>query len=298
MALTLAAESKASYLRLDRDALLRDLNTRPCFVHHRLSDHPLLQLPRLLELAQWLPAKDVRINSGAVSVDATPQQIPDTGQTVEESFRTIENSTTRIMLKGIEHHPEYRELLHACLGEIESLGHPSMRAIHSRVGYVFLSAPNMTTPYHMDPEINFLLQVRGRKTFFVLPESDRAVLSEQEIEDFYTGHHSMLPFPAEAKNKARPFPMDPGDGVHIPVNNPHWVTTENEVTISFALTVETTATKRRGTIYAVNHYLRRLGLRPTPYGRSPVRDFLKDRTYRFLKGLRSCLPSKKAPPEH
>ena len=33
--------------------------------------------------------------------------------------------------------------------------------------------------------------------------------------------------------------MAPGDGIRIPVNHPHWVTTSNEVTISFALTLQT-----------------------------------------------------------
>jgi hypothetical protein len=295
-----AASAKAnSLLKLDRAVLLRDLNARACFVHHHLTDHPLLQVPRLVDLAKWLPEKYVRINSGAVPVDATPDQIPGTGQSVEESFRTLDTSTTRIMLKGIEHHPEYRALLHACLAEIEALGHPSMKGIYSRVGYVFLSAPNMTTPYHMDPEINFLLQTRGRKTFWVLPGDDRALLAETDIEEFYTGKHYTLPFPPAARERAVPFAMDPGDGVHIPVNNPHWVTTENEVTISLALTVETQATKKRGTVYAVNGHLRRLGLKPKPFGQSPVRDFLKDRSFRMLSGMKALIPGKKkAAPEH
>ena len=67
--------------------------------------------------------------------------------------------------------------------------------------------------------------------------------------------------------------MDPGSGVHVPVNHPHWVTTENEVTISLAMTVETSATKKRGTVFAVNRYLRRLGLKPKSFGQSPLRDF-------------------------
>ena len=55
------------------------------------------------------------------------------------------------------------------------------------------------------------------------------------------------------------FDMGPGDGVHIPVNHPHWVTTGNEVTILFAVTFQTKETKRRGTVHAANHYLPPLG---------------------------------------
>jgi hypothetical protein len=88
--------------------------------------------------------------------------------------------------------------------------------------------------------------------------------------------------------------MQPGDGVHIPVNDPHWVQTFGEVTVSFALTLQSAATKRRGNIYAFNHYLRRCGLRPTPYGRSGWRDALKHQTFRLWSGLKALLPRRKA----
>jgi hypothetical protein len=286
------------FLILDRDELLTKLNARACWVHHRLCDLPLFELPRLCELAKQLPAKYVRINSGAVPVNAKPAEIPGTGLSTDESFERIEATNTRIMLKHIELDPEYRELLHACIAEIEALGHPSMRGIDTRVGYVFISAPNQVTPYHMDPEINFLLEIRGRKTFHVLPGDDRSILSEQDIEQFYCGQHVSLPFKDEWQGRAVPFAMAPGDGVHIPVNHPHWVTTDNEVTISFALTVETAATKRRGVIYAVNHYLRGCGLKPVPFGRSTVRDFVKHSGYRLGKALGGLRPGKKNRPAH
>jgi len=232
-------------------------------------------------------------------VNATPGQIPGTGLSLEESFDRLETSDTRIMLKAIELEPEYKELLHSCLAEIEALGHPSTRNVYSREGYVFISAPNMVTPYHMDPEINFLLQIRGRKTFHVLPGDDRSILSEPDIELFYTGLHDSLTFKEEAKTRAVPFDMAPGDGVHIPVNHPHWVTTGNEVTISFALTLQTAGTHRRGAIYAINHHLRQRGLRPVPFGRSAVRDFLKFQGYRLCRCLSNLIPgSKRAPADH
>ena len=121
----------------------------------------------------------------------------------------------------------------------------------------------------MDPEINFLLQIRGTKTFWVLPGDDRSILSDEDIERFYSGKHHSLPFKDEWKGTRRPVRDGAGDRrVHIPVNHPHWVTTADEVTISFALTLETAETHRRSTIYAFNHYLRRCGLKPKPFGHS------------------------------
>src|SRR5947209_482531 len=192
------------YLALD-PAVLPCLNVQACPVRHRLTGHPLFEMPRLLELAQWLPNKYVRINSGNVPVNATPAQIPGTGLSLEESFQHIGDSDTRIMLKKIELHPEYRDLLHACIGELEALGLPFTRGIWAREGYVFLSAPNQVTPYHMDPEINFLLQVRGRKTFYVLSGDDRSVLPEEDIERFYAGNFQSLTFSEEATRRAVAF---------------------------------------------------------------------------------------------
>ena len=292
------ARPDGPWLVIDRDDFLRHLNARACPVRHRLTEHPLFEMPRLLELARWLPEKYVRINSGAVPVDATPEQIPGTGLSVEESFRRIAETDTRIMLKKIELHPDYRDLLHTCLAEIEALGHPCTRGVFAREGYVFLSAPRQTTPFHMDPEINFLLQIRGRKCFYVLPGDDRSILSEKEIELFYSPLHPTLTFPPETDRRAVPFDMRPGDGVHIPVNHPHWVKTFDDVTISFALTLQTTAARRRGVIYAVNHRLRRWGLNPAPFGTSAVRDFLKYQSHRLWGALKWCLPRRRHNPTH
>ena len=291
------AKQSKSFLDLDLNEFLPNFNTRACFVRHRLVDHPLLGLPRLLELARTLPPKYVRINSGAVPVNAKPAEIPGTGLSTDDSFRLIQETNTRIMLKHIELDADYRGLLHACLGELEALGHPATKNVQSRVGYVFISAPNQITPYHMDPEINFLLQIKGTKTFHVLPGDDRSILSEEDIERFYSGRHDHLPFKAEWKGRATPFEMHPGDGVHIPVNHPHWVTTENGVTISFALTTETAGTRRRGAIYAVNSQLRKRGLKPVAFGRCAVRDFLKYNGYRIWNGLGSLVRRSK-PHDH
>ncbi len=288
-----AASSATRHMILDRELLMSNLNSRACWVHHRLTDHPLFDMKRLLELAKYLPDKYVRINNGRSSVDATPNQIPGRTLSIEESFERLAETDTRIMLKKIELEPNYQRLLHDCIAEIAALGHPSMQGIWSRVGYVFISAPNQTTPYHMDPEINFLLQIRGNKTFFVLPGDDRSILSEEALELFYSGRHHSLAFDEAWRSKAVPFDMAPGSGVHIPVTHPHWVTTPNEISISFALTLQTKETQRRGMIYGSNDRLRQWGITPTPFGSSAIRDFVKHQAFRAVSGIKAMFPGKR-----
>jgi hypothetical protein len=283
----LAGNPAPAHLVLDRAELHANLNRRACWVRHQLCDHPLFDMKRLLALAKYLPDKYVRINNGFAPVHATPDQIPGRSLSIEESFERLAETDTRIMLKKIELEPDYRALVHACIDEIVALGHPSMQGIWYRVGYVFISAPNQTTPYHMDPEINFLLQIRGNKTFFVLPGDDRSILSEEALEEFYSGRHHSLEFDDAWREKAVPFDMAPGSGVHIPVTHPHWVTTPNEVSISLALTVQTHETQRRGMIYAVNDRLRQWGVLPTPFGQSPLRDLVKYHGFRFTSGVKA-----------
>ena len=230
---------RGPFLELDSDAFLRCLNTRACFVRHRLTDHPLLALPRLLELARRLPSKYVRINSGAVAVNATPAEIPGTGLSTDDSFRRIEDTNTRIMLKHIELDPEYRDLLHACLGELEALGHPR-HPRHSeprRLRLHLRTEPDHALPHGpgdqlpaADPRQEDVPRPAGRRPFDPVGGRHRAVLLRP----------ARLACRSRRSGRARPTPfeMAPGDGVHIPVNHPHWVTTDNEVTISFALTTE------------------------------------------------------------
>ena len=135
-----AVGPKGPFLVLDREEFLPRFNVQACFVRHRLTDHPFLTIPSLLELAKKLPSRYVRINSGNVPVDATPDQIPGNGLSMEDSFNRIEETDTRIMLKKIELHPEYRDLLYTCLAEIEALGHPVTRGIWARRMKIWASA--------------------------------------------------------------------------------------------------------------------------------------------------------------
>jgi hypothetical protein len=258
----------------------------PFLIGHRLTEHPLFDFARLLDLARVLPSSSVEYNAGNLAVNQDPNQTPRNGLSAEETIRRIQECRSWMVLKNIEQDADYRGLLHGCLSEIEDRCHPYGRGICHREGFIFISSPGSVTPYHMDPECNFLLQIRGNKQVSLFDGDDRSLLGEEELERFYAGAHRNLTFADEYQNKAHLFEMGPGDGLHFPVTWPHWVKVYDEVSISFSITFRTRATERRELLYQVNHALRQRGLRPTPVGLSSWRDAMKFNGYRAIRRMR------------
>ena len=69
--------------------------------------------------------------------------------------------------------------------------------------------------------------------------------------------------------------LAPGEGVHIPSCHPHWVQNGPAVSISFGILWFSDVTARRRSLYRVNEWLARAGLRPRAPGERPVSDRLK-----------------------
>jgi hypothetical protein len=251
----------------------------PFLVRHDLSGHPLFELPRLVELAQRLPAAQVEYNAGDLPVSQDPARTPRNGLSAGETIRRIETCRSWLVLKDVQAAPEYAALLERCLAEVRTAR--KLKYMTDRAAFIFVSSPGAVTPYHMDPEENFLLQVRGRKTMHVWDPADRTVLSEQELERFFTGAHRNLAFKDSYQSRASSFELRPGNGVHVPLTSPHWVKNGPEVSVSFSITFQTRASQRRTQAHRVNARLRHWGLEPFPVGRSPLRDGLKQLAYRL-----------------
>jgi hypothetical protein len=138
----------------------------------------------------------------------------------------------------------------------------------------------------MDGECNFLLQVQGSKKVRVFSKHDRSVLTEEEIERFYTTDI----FAANYKDtcvdeKANVVELTPGKAVHIPVNAPHWVQNGTGVSVSISVNYEL-PDWMRADLYRCNSLIRRLGMTPTPPGHSAFRDAMKRNIYGQIRRLR------------
>ena len=254
----------------------------PFLVGHRLASHPLFSLPRLVELSTRLPASRVEYNAGEVPVGLDPARTPRNGLSPEETVRRIEECRSWLVLKSVEQDPAYRALLDECLTEVRAASPRLTAGMCDPHAFIFVSSPAAVTPYHMDPEENFLLQIRGTKTLSVFDPADRSIVSEPEIESFFSGAHRNLAYRDDYQRKAQLFDLKPGLALHVPFAAPHWVQNGPAVSISFSITFNSRASMRRLQAHRVNARLRRFGVVPVPVGRSALCDATKQLFSRAL----------------
>src|SRR5437762_12145636 len=277
-------------VEVDRQVFAAYFNRKPFRVQHSLAGHPLFELPRLLELARALPERFVEYNAGALPVGVRPEETPRTGLSAEETVRRIAECGSWMVLKRVEQDPEYGSLLDQCLDDVAVQAGAAVPRMLRREGFIFLSSPGAVTPFHLDPEHNFLLQVRGSKTVSMWDRDDRFVLPEAELEKFYAAFvHRNLPWRDVFQTTAWLVPLGPGQGLHFPVAVPHWVQNGPEVSISFSITFRSDSSKERELIYRANAKLRTLGLSPRPPGRSVLLDSTKRAEFAALSELKRVL---------
>ena len=122
---------------------------------------------------------------------------------------------------------------------------------------------------------------------------DRNILPETAIEDKYvdgSAHRNQV-FRDEFQGKAQTFTLNPGDGLFVPINSPHWVQNGNEVSVSFSITFHSEQSDRLARLYKLNGMLRRsLGITPTPVGTSPRMDAFKHGSVMAVQRVRNLLP--------
>ncbi|HKB74117.1 MAG TPA: hypothetical protein VKC82_07585 [Burkholderiales bacterium] len=280
------------FLEIDPETFRTHFNRKPFLFRHHLSDHPLFKLPKLAELARTLPPSIVEYNAGKIPVNLPDQEnTPYTGLSAEETVRRIEECSSWMVLKRAEADPECLDVLNQCLDEIEVLSEQIEPGMCEREAAIFVTSPGSVTPYHMDKEINFLLQIRGSKTISVFSASDREVLSEVELEKHFTGSaiRRNMVFHERYQKRATVFELKAGYGIHIPTTDPHWIKNGDAVSISFSNGFKTRASVRRGLIYNLNGRLRKVGLHPTPYGKVALRDTMKLQVVRALNRAQKWL---------
>ncbi|MCB1754256.1 MAG: cupin-like domain-containing protein [Gammaproteobacteria bacterium] len=260
-------------------------------IKHGLDNTELFSMERLIKLAESLPVEQIEWNSGDAAVSQDPTKTPGNGLSPAETIRQIENHKSWLVLKNIETDPEYKAVLDKCLDEVETIAGKKVTGICDRAGYIFVSSPGAVTPYHMDPEHNFLMQIRGSKTMYIYDQRDREVLKEEQIENTYYGvaRHRNLEYKESFKEKEEAVTLQPGDALHVPIHAPHWVKNGDAVSISLSITFRSDQSHKAVRLHVLNARLRKLGLKPSNVGYKPAMDSLKDAVFRTALGTKKLI---------
>lgn len=158
---------------------------------------------------------------------------------------------------------DYADLLSDALADLRDLtGQPELRPSLAHFT-VFMTSPNVVTPFHMDHEANILSQIAGgEKTFCAFAPDDREVVSLPQIERFYVKDINAATYDPRLQSRGKEYRLVPGTAVCVPPLGPHWVTNGNDTSISLSLTLCFPELERRARIHQVNYHLRQLGLNP------------------------------------
>jgi Cupin-like domain len=276
------AGRRSGLLQLDKAEFRTSFNQRLFEVQHRLAGHPLFALPRLIELARDTAEQrpdHLHYDAGDIGIDTRWENAPKSAYPVEDTIRRIDSMGAWIILWNANLDPEYKELLDGCMDEIFDAAEPGLeRRLKKREIIIFITSPNRISSYHMDRECNFLLQIQGDKEISVFDHNDREVLTEEEIERFWTVDHNAATYKPELQDHATIVKLKPGNGVHIPINSPHWLKNGNNVSVSASFNFQF-FDNERANVYRTNYYLRRLGLNPRPPFRAPAIDLAKNSLY-------------------
>ena len=271
----------------DNDAFTTAFPLRPFAMRHRLAGNPLFSLPSIVDLVRELSADSIEYNSGKVSIGQDANSVPVIDLDPAEVVRRIETCGAWMVLKSVEAHPAYRAVLEQTLLSVaRANGHSSLEdaGFEDIRGYMFVSSPNATTPFHIDSEDNFFVHIHGDKYFTICDNRDGSVVSDDAIEHSLTQHRNVT-YSADYESKSTCYSLQPGDGVFVPYLWPHWVRTGSQYSISLAVTWKTKAAMRKNDIFVVNSMLRRMGLPQRAPGHNPPLDAVKLALFRSAKAI-------------
>ena len=269
----LSEERRRSPWRVWSDSFLPASTRRIEAFHHNFDEHPLMALPRLAQLAESLwPRGQCRFMVPEATVASPLASVfrlrsPD-GRHIDDVFRQLDRPGTWVSLYNVESDPDYRALLAEVMAAACATIGRAHRGIFRVCGYLFISAPPSVTPFHIDRENNFWLQLRGHKTLTVWDRQDREVVSADAVETFIlTGSLDDVKLEGAMRARGHAFESGPGDGVFFPSTSPHmtvsdtsWTRPGDAVAVSLGVVFYTAETLRDARVHLCNRALRRLSL--------------------------------------
>ncbi len=259
-------------------------------VEHNLAAHPLFELDSLRALAARLEARaSIRTHSdtatAATPFNHAPQLHPNTRSAVN-GLADLGNAHAWTSLLNVQSDDQYRRLVDEVLDDVRERVELRDPGMSWRGGWVFMTSPGAVTPFHMDKEHNFILQIRGTKRLWIWEPDDQEAVDEAARDLFHAEHDRRLVRWHEAlRPRARVFDLQPGMGAYMPSTSPHLVENGPSPSVTASFTYYTRATRRDAALHLVHEHLRRRGFSPPPVRARASLDHLLYAGYRIARSL-------------
>jgi hypothetical protein len=275
----------------------RNYNRRQFLFPHGLKDHPLFELPNLIELAKRPLHVEAYWSNGKVNANDPWGINPAPRLTLIDTIANIGDNNSLVILKQVAQDPVYGPVLQDFLASVVALSGEQLRQdVVVGETTILISSPNRLTSYHMDDDCNFLMQAVGNKTLWVYDHNDPTLVSHEQREQYHMGNPNSIVYQESRQCDATAYELHAGYGVHIPVFAPHWVRNHDNISVALSVNYQLRTMLAEKRIYRVNSLLRKLGAAPTPPRISPLRDRLKLAAANGLYAAYHLLSRKRAHP--
>lgn len=209
-----------------------NVDQQPHVAKHSSARHPLLPLPRIVELAHSLPAaagnRDAGDFSTVLDSVSTPSHETPTTQTPER----IKRRRAWMILGRARQDPVYAAPLETCLNRIRPFTEPIATGMRRPKPVIFLSSLDAATHYHVNSRCNLSLQNRGIKVITVFASHVRGLSTGNTREHFASGELRTLAFPDNPNPGAQPLAPSLGLYPHVSPSLPLPGAVVDEVSVS------------------------------------------------------------------
>jgi hypothetical protein len=287
------------WIHFDETAMRRGYDRAPFLVEHSLHRRRAFELEPLSafckrrpDLVGWRRGRVPVTEDFARSFAHYAEE-----RTLDQVLADLGRRESYVLITNPERDPEYREVMEEMLGEIALATAELDPGITWYSTYIFISSAGSLTPYHMDREMNFLMQIRGQKFARLWIRDDEEVMTAAEKDELLAyASDTRPPFRESIADKAMKFDLREGMGLHHPFIAPHIIETTAELSISLAFTYRTRRTDRWTNAHRWNHGMRKLGLRPIAVETSPLMDRVKSIAVQSARGARRVFARPPAAP--
>ena len=249
------------------------LDTRtPVPFRHGMHEHPQFGLDEIARLAEALPGGSISAESAEkplVAGDSGPTAL--SVSAIGDQIRHLADNDSWFTLLNIEQDPTYRGIVNEVIEGMAANAGLDPRGLRRRMGFVFASSPGSVTSAHFDIEHSFLLQLQGQRTLSYGVFPDRAT-RDDEVRRYWNGSFGRL---AEMPEHVLDLELQPGSGAYIPPYHPHWIRNGDATSLSLTVTFFNRDNADESMAQAFNERIRKVGLKPRPYGQSAARDRIK-----------------------